>query len=260
MSQSDSLKAALKYLDLSDLAIEVYELVFSTLNPNITEIAKKLNTNRNRIYEALEELTKARLIKENDSHQRGIIPEPPQKIIARLRDKEIGIKRTSEDLTKILPDLSTIYHSNKRQPYIKILEGKYQYIDAFNQVLDEAQEILYFGNSEIFYDMVGFDYHMAWSKERIKRKIPTRIITTNGPKIQTMDTVSGKTLRQIKLLPAAFSTLQGTYYLYGNKSLHWNPVVPKVIVIEDSVINSTFKANFEALWSLLPEEELKGSN
>jgi sugar-specific transcriptional regulator TrmB len=260
MSQSDSLKTALKYLELSDLAIEVYELVFSTLNPNITDIAKRLNTNRNRIYEALEELTKARLIKENDSHQRGIVPEPPQKIIARLRDKELNIKRSSEDLSKILPDLSTIYYSNKRQPYIKILEGKYQYIDAFNQVLDEAKEILYFGNSEIFYDMVGFDYHMAWSRERIKRKIPTRIITTNGPKIQTMNTIDGKTLRKVKLLPPEFSTLQGTYYLYGNKSLHWNPVLPKVIVIEDSVINSTFKANFEALWALMPEIKLEGFN
>jgi len=260
MPTPEALKNALSQLELSDLAISVYELIFQILNPTITLIAQKLNTNRNRVYEAIEELSKVGLIKNKQDYQRGIIPEPPQRIISKLRDKEISIRRSSEDLTKVLPDLSTIYYSNKRQPYVKIAEGRQQFIDVFNQVLEEAKEIRYFGNSEVFYDIIGFDYHLGWTKERIKKGIFAKILTTTGPRVQTLDTQTGNKLREVKILPKHYGNIDGTYYLFSNKSVHWNPVLARLIIIEDSVINNTLRANYDALWELLPEEQIRGVN
>ncbi len=251
------IESILEELNLSPFAIQVYLKCVETIEPNVTKIADLLSVERARIYPAIEELTEIGLIAPKEPYGRYITLNSPSRLIAKLRDKEIRSRRLIEDFTKLLPDLNAQLYSNKNKPYIKIYEGKSQFIDLFNQVLDELDKqdgICLFGNTDEWYDMVGFEYHNEWSRQRYKKGFPSRLLVFPSAKLKSVveQDVNDEQLRTVRWLPEKFQC-SGSYYLYANKSIHWNPVLPKAIMIEDSVINSTFRSNFELLWEACGE-------
>ena len=244
------IESILEELNLSPFATQVYLKCVETTEPNVTKIADLLSVERARIYPAIEELTEIGLIAPKVPYGRYITLNSPSRLIAKLRDKEIRSRRLIEDFTKLLPDLNAQFYSNKSKPYLKVYEGKSQFIDLFNQVLDDADKqngICLFGNVDEFFDLVGFDYHLEWTSQRIKKQIPSKILYFSSSRMNTVAVKNNEQFRQSKILPEKHR-VSGSYYLYANKSIHWNPVLPKAIMIEDSVINNTFRSNFELLW------------
>jgi sugar-specific transcriptional regulator TrmB len=248
--KANIIELILQELNISKFAIQVYLDCMETSEPNITKIAKKMKVERSRVYSAIEELTENGLIAAKESYSRSILLNSPSKLIAKLRDQEIRSRRLMEDFTKFLPDLNAQYYSHKNQPIFKIYEGKTQFIDLFNDVLndvDKEEGLRFFGNVDDFFDLVGFDYHLEWTYQRIKKQIPSKVLYFSSSRMNKVALKNNEQFRQSKILPDTHK-VSGSYYLYANKSIHWNPVFPKAILIEDSVINSTFRSNFELLW------------
>lgn len=249
------IKTILEELNINSFTIEVYLKCVEIPEPTVTKLAKVLEVERSRIYLALEELVESGFVAQKEVYGRYISLNSPSKFIAKLRDREIKSRRLIEDFTKVLPDLTAQFSSNKNQPFIKIYEGKNQFISLFNEVLEEADQkegFRIFGNVDQFLELIGFEYQREWSKQRIKKKIRSRILVFPSKKMESVTHTNQQDFREVRWLNPDH-ICQGYYYLFANKSIHWNPVLPKAIMIEDSVINSTFRSNFELLWEACGE-------
>ncbi|MEI6729569.1 MAG: helix-turn-helix domain-containing protein [bacterium] len=247
------LKSILEELNLDSFSIQVYLKILEISEPTITKLATTLAVDRTKIYPALSVLVDLDLILPKEPYDRQITLQTPSRLIGLLRSREIKSKRLIEDLSPLLPELSAQFYSKKRQPFVKVYEGRTQFIDLFNSVLNEADQkdgIRIFGNADEFLDLVGFEYQREWSKQRIAKSITSKILSLPSSRLRSICLLNNMEFREIKWLPPEFNC-QGFYYLFANKSIQWNPVLPKAIVIEDKIMNLTLKSNFDALWSLL---------
>lgn len=240
---------SLQALGLSPFSIKVYTTLTELPESNVTILAKELSTDRTKIYIALQELQDFGLIPPKDSYARSIEVFPPKVILQKLKQKEIEAKNLSTELIENLPDLNYSFYNKNKSSLVKIYEGKTQFMNLYNQVLEESGDyICMFGNAEEVYDLISFEFQMNWTSRRIQTDIRTKLLVTYSnrlDKITKQQGVGGK--REVRWLPETYP-VKGSYWLFAQKVIHWNPVLPKAIVIEDRTINETMQADFNYLW------------
>lgn len=154
MSQAILIKA-LKELGLPEFEAKVYILLTQIEDLNIAQMAKSLNTNRVRIYESLKRLESTQIYFKRENGEFDILP--PSAILARLRHKQTESNRLMDDLNHALPELTTSYYNTKKQPAIKIYEGKDKFLKLILEVFEEIEfgnEILWFAEGEELYNIL----------------------------------------------------------------------------------------------------------
>lgn len=240
---------SLQALDLSPFSIKVYIALTELEDASVTKLAEALSTDRTKVYTALQELEDTGLIPPKDSYARSIEVFPPNIILQKLKQKEIEAKNLSTELIENLPNLNFSFYNKNRSSLVKIYEGKTQFMNLYNQILEEAGDfICMFGNAEEVYDLISFEFQMNWNTRRIQNNVYAKLLVTYSnrlDKINKQHGVGGK--RQVRWLPETYP-VRGSYWLFGQKVIHWNPVLPKAIVIEDKTIYETMQADFNYLW------------
>jgi len=254
---SDILSKVLNQIGLSSFAIKAYTTLSLLDDPNITNLAKELSVDRAKIYATLIELEDAGLVQPRKSHSRFIDLVSPSILVQKLRKKELEAKNLSLELVESLPNLNFKFSNKKRSPLVKIYEGKTQFINLYNQVLEESgDKIEMFGNADEVYDLISFEYQLSWSSERIKKNIFSKLLVFHSHKLEQLNKktyLNGK--REIRWLPQDYH-VPGSYWLFGNKTIHWNPVLPKAIVIEDKIATDCMRASFNFLWDMFEKNKM----
>jgi predicted transcriptional regulator len=248
--QTDILYKSLLEIGLSEYATRVYLEILTNQKISITKIAQNLQTNRVKIYECLGELRILDLMQKD-----SLIIEPPSRVVAILRHKEIQTKRLSDDLSEILPSYLSDYYATAKKSKVKIYEGKNEFIKLQNQSVDELKdggEILIFAEGLEMYDVIDPYYYNIELSSRRKRKNKTaRIIASYDNDILVSKANRNEQLdRQVKILPKGFSSL-GTIAIYDNRIINWNTVIPRAIMIEDEVMAQVYKDIFNFFWERL---------
>lgn len=250
---TDILNLTFLELDLSQIESKVYFALLDKKDFNLSALAAYLGVDRSKIYLALDRLEKLEII--SKISRSNWVAQPPAHLIALLRFKEGRTNKVIDQLEDILPDLTQQYQQYNRSSTIKTYEGRKQFINLFNQVLDEAKdEVLGFLNVDYFFDLVDYDFHQEWSMLRAKKEIKSRVLVFPTPKMDWFNKRNKEQLRELKWLPPNYVS-KGSFYIYGSKIIQWDPVLPKAIVIDNSVIAQTQKSLFETLWGLLPKSE-----
>jgi len=243
------LSKTLQALGLSAFSIKTYLTLTELKEPNVTKLSQELSVDRTKIYTALKELKDTGLIPPKSSYARSIEVFPPKIILQKLREKEIEAKNLSTELIENLPELNFSFYNKSKSSLVKIYEGKTQFLNLYNQVLDEAEDYIYmFGNAEEVYDLISFELQLNWTARRINSDIRTKLLVSYSnrlEKIHKNQGIAGK--REVRWLPETYP-LKGSYWLFGKKIIHWNPVLPKAIVIEDRIIYETMQTDFNYLW------------
>jgi len=256
MLQNNILEKSLKELGLSNFQIQLYSLLIKKEDLNIMQLAKELGVYRLKVYDALEELRQLNLIQKESNYSRKITVEPPSKIVNLLKRKESELSQLNLSLSEYLPTLQNEYYSSRKQPVIKVYEGKTQFINIFHQVLEELEvddEILILGEGQDFYDIIDFEYYFSTFREdRIKKEIKAKVLWKQPILLDIKKLIStdSKELRKSKILPVSFSS-PGGVWITKNKVINWTTVLPKAIVIQDQNLVVYYRELFESYWNIL---------
>ena len=244
----DILLKALSQLGATPFVAQVYAKLILMPQISISELASYFEVQRKRIYQALDELEKLDLLGQKEENSRLLNVKSPSKLIALLKRKETESKRISSDLIELLPDLLNSFNQTSTTSYCKIYEGKDQITEFYEKLLDESRdEILSFGSLEKFVEYVEWDYVQHWSNRRIKKGIFARTLSIKAEYVGNISKNDLQDLREIRWLPKDFKT-DCMYGIHGSTLSLWNPVMPKVITIEDRLIVDLFRQNFEYFW------------
>ena len=248
--QTDILYKSLLEIGLDSVSANVYLEILANQAITVTNLAKTLRTNRVKVYECLEILRNLGLMSKE-----SLTIEPPSRVVAMLRHKEIQAKRLSDDLSEILPSYLNDYYSKSKVSKVKIYEGKNEFIKLQNQSVDELKvggEILIFSEGLEMYDVIDpYYYNIELSSRRKSKNKTARIIASYDNDILVSKANRNEQLdRQVKILPKGFSSL-GTIAIYDNRIINWNTVIPRAIMIEDEVMAGVYRDIFNFFWEQL---------
>jgi predicted transcriptional regulator len=243
---------SLTKLGLTEFEARVYEYLATQKQVNLSELAKKLSTNRMNIYRAMTKLEEFELIiKDKITGQFTITS--PNKILSLLRYQEIEFSRISEDFSSALPYILDNFYLEKKEPKVQIFEGVRDFMRLMNQTIDDLKpnsELLWLCEGEGLYNIVDTEYfNLHLGAKRKAKKVTARILAGfDNDKIFQESNENEELDRKVKRLPQSFSTL-GTISVAGDKVVLWNTINPRGVLIDDKVMAEVFTGIFEYIWS-----------
>lgn len=247
--KKEELIKLLEELGIKDNDEKVYLACLELGPTTITKIAYKAEVERATVYAILDRLKEKGLVtinvKESDRH---IQVESPDKLLILAKHKIRSIQDREHEFRSILPDLLSTVNQRGNQPKVKFYEGRDQYIDIFDHIIDEAKgKMYYFGDVDQFVKMVSWEFERNWVKRRIRKKILMKMLVNKGQYFPEYRKRDAQELRETRFYPTEMK-FEASYLLWNNKIALWNPVVPLAIVIEDEIIVKMFKEMFFGLW------------
>ena len=235
-------------IGLKEKEAKVYIALLKEGSSLANSLAKKTNILRSSIYDYLDVLLDKGFVSYTIiSGKKYFQAVSPQKILDNFEEEK---RREEETLKQIIPELSKLQGLAEKKAKVEVFEGKEGMKTVMSYILKEKpKEILIYGSSGVSYKLLPF-FMEHWHKERIKLKIPIRIIYNQvqesrerikkGPSLK---------LAKIKFFPIKDVSLTGTI-IYSNKALItiWNIEMPLAISIDSKDIAKNYKDNFEILW------------
>jgi sugar-specific transcriptional regulator TrmB len=247
--KSNTLIETLQSIGLNDMQAKVYEVLLYQESYNPELVWKTLFLSKAGFYVILKELEVMELVKKTSKNQISI--ENPERILGLFQAKKSQLDILSTNFNQLLPTIMQNYSKKNTPEIIRLVQGKTQFLNVVNEILAQRpDEFVFFGNAEKALDLMSLEYFDIWKKKRIKMGIKSRDIVLNNYYYDRLETTNKNELREIKYLPKGF-VCDGLYSVAGNTFICWNPILPKVIVINDPIIAQMFKMNFELIWSLL---------
>ena len=244
---------AFEQIGLSQLEAEIYLNLLNKTDLSLTELAKNLGIDRVKFYKAIHNLLELELISNLSRGKYSV--EPPSKISSLIKLKERQHHKTWENLQELLPDLNAAFESHTQKPYFSVYENTKQFINLFDSVLDDAQgEILFYGNVEYWINSISKTYQKEWTLMRAKKGISTRMLYFDTPEMQWFLDRNDTQKRTFKVLPKNHEC-KGVFWVYGNTIIQWNPLMPRAVKIQDSIMVETMRSMFETLWDSLSDSK-----
>jgi sugar-specific transcriptional regulator TrmB len=239
---------SLERIGLKEKEAKVYIALLKEGPSLANKIAKTTNILRSSIYDYFDVLLEKGFISYTiKSGKKYFQAVSPSKILDNFEENK---KNEESALKQIIPELASLMNSAEKKANVEVFEGKEGMKTAMSYALkNKPKEILVYGSSGVGYKILPY-YLEHWHNERIKLKIPARIIY-NKTKETEERLEKGPSL---KLMHVRFSqvhtlSLTGTL-IFGNFVLitMWNPETPLAILIESKEIARDYRDNFEILW------------
>jgi len=211
-------------------------LTLLDLGPSLAgQIARKSGMHRRSVYDTTEMLIAKGLIGYITKNNRRLFSATsPKRLLELIKEKE-------NNLQAVVTDLEKKYEKTKEKDETLFFKG----IDGLKSVFEsqlEEKEILILGANEHASDILKF-YFNWYNKKRIKKKIKTKVITTNK-NLTRMKNVEMKFLPKKYENPVAIN-------IYGDKTaiIHWSKN-PQAIVIKSKEITNGYKKYFDVMWKV----------
>ena len=239
---------SLEEIGLKEKEINIYITLLKEGTQLANHIAKKTNILRSSIYDYLEILLNKGFITYTIiSGKKYFQAVDPQKILDIFEEKK---KIEEESLRQIISKLISLKNIPEKKVKIEVFENKEGMKSAMSYILKEKpKEILTYGSSGVSYKIIPF-FMEHWHKQRIKQKIPMRIIYNNVPESkERIKKGPSLNLVKIRFFPVEDVSLTGTI-IYNNKILItiWSSETPIAILIKSDDISKNYKDNFKILW------------
>lgn len=234
----------LQELRISIIGSQVYFLLLTNPNYNISNIAKELNVHRQKIYDSLEELASKEIVKDSK-----IIS--PAQVYAMFNQKQADLKNKAVLMETVLPEFLNYYYSQSKSPFVEIFEGKDQFLQLFYKIANETQsELLSIGNIGKFIEMVGLENTHRLIKIRQKNKIVAKMLMFHNEYIDRLFLNNQEELREVKFLDPKYDT-NCTIWINQNSVSIWNPLIPRVTSITDAKITEMLRNLHAMIWEML---------
>lgn len=235
---------ALKEYGLSENEIKIYVALLKAGESSVQKIAKNAELPRTTSYHILTALQQKGLvsfvIKEHIKYFQAISPEILKDILNQK-------KRYIEEA---LPELKAMISTLKQKPEIEVFEGIKGIKSILLDILKEKIEILHYGDIISLTKSLEYIFPQ-YINERVKRKIPIRVIGKKEKEHAQLIKTASKEYRKFRFLPKNF-IFKTSIFMYKDKvailNLQQEPYYGVVIANED--YNGTQKQVFELMWKI----------
>ncbi len=165
----------LKEFGLKPTEIKVYLYLLENGVSSPAQIAKGTGVLRTNAYHVLRELLENGLIEEQSgsANRKTYIASDPSSLVRALESRR-------ETIERILPDLRSLYTTEKNKPRIKFYSGLKQIQEIYTSAL-EAKELYALGSTDALYKLMP-DFMEAWTAEIKRRTIAVRDIVSHTSK------------------------------------------------------------------------------
>jgi HTH-type transcriptional regulator, sugar sensing transcriptional regulator len=245
------IKQTLEQFGLEGKKADVYLAALELGSATVIQIARKAGIKRTTCYDILQDLIGMSLISETvKGKKRLFIGEDPEKIKKDLEKRHSLIN-------EILPQLKSIHNVSGIKPKIRYFEGKEGLMEAYDDALKYAGEILAFGSEDV-YKVLGGNWVENYIKRRVKKAIRVRAILPSTEYLEKEIFVRDQAqLRVCKALKKEKYPFSIEVDIYGHQKVALISNKEQLaVVIESTEIYNTLKQIFELCWDLLPEKKL----
>ena len=242
----------LKKLNLNDKEIKIYLNLLEYGAISVRGLADLSGINRGTVYDILKKLRDLNLASfYHAGTKQKFVAEPPEKLLALLKEKETELKNTKKQIKEIIPELNSLSGKGDNKPVTKYYEGK----NGIKFILDDILKTVAGAKEKEYYvysaEGVREDVYSAYpdyNKKRIKNNIKAITIS-----LSEGGGTYGKDER--RWLKNSGKKLDMTYILiYAGKCAFIarnNQNKPVGVIIENKMIYETQKNIFLQLWGLL---------
>lgn len=240
--------AQLEKIGLKEKEAKVYIALLKEGQSLANRLSKNTNILRSSIYDYLDVLFEkgfiSYAIKSGKKYFQAV---DPKKILDNFEENK---KLEESALKQVIPELSSMMNIAEKKANVEVFEGKEGMKTVMSYILkNKPKEILIYGSSGVGYKLLPY-FLEHWHNERIKKKIPVRIIYNDIPESKER-IKKGPSLKLAKIRFSSIhsSSLTGTL-IYNNFVLItvWSLESPLAILIESKEINKDYRENFEILW------------
>lgn len=240
----------LKDLGLSDNEARVYVAMLELGQGTVMQIASKAGINRPTTYVQIEALKKRGLVQTLTKGKKALLSaQDPSQLETMLERevKEIEIKKS--ELTKILPELQTMWGLGGNKPRIRYFEGIQGLRDVQNEFLKTKSGVMYgIFNVDAFADVFpdgGRDY----VRRRVQKGIRARTIYTSR-KGKIIPEANPKELGEARYMdPTKFKFEADITIFDDNVALTSLQGTISCTVITHAGLAQSFRGLFEFLWA-----------
>ena len=239
----------LKHIGLSDNEAKVY-LAMLELGPcSVLEIAAKAGINRPTAYVQIESLKKMGLVSTQTKGKKHLfIAEDPSQLEIIVGQQEKEVEHRKEELTKILPELKTLFDLKDEKPQVRFLEG----VGGLLKIQDEflkTKDRNILGISSVDNVLKVFPKRSDYVLKRTQRNIKAKLIYTSkdGPIFPKKDE---KLLLETRYIPESKFPFSSDITIYDD-SIVIAALKGKIscTIIEHKEIANSFRGLFNLLWS-----------
>ena len=239
----------LQKLNISPTAAKVYIALLELGKASADKIAKRANTYKANVYDALEKLAEVGLATHIfEENKKLFIPTNPEKlpqIIEEIQENQSQkIEELKAELNKIMSELKAKYDSVKEKELFEIYRGRKAYKAVINEIVKEKPKYWKgFGNFQV-QAFFSIDFK-KWFKN-----IPIRLFSTKSDEIvKRMESAKETTKVEVIWLPKEVY-MPIVWVVFGENVLIiiYEPDLILMRIKSEQVIK-TFSNQFDYLWS-----------
>lgn len=239
----------LQKLGLSSKEAKVYiaTLELGEASP-VSTIARVAGINRTTTYDILEFLSKKGLvISSKHKKYQYYRAQPPEKLVAYLKEQSEKFSRLAEEAKEQLPELNTHFRALTGRPRVYFYEGEEGLIRVYEETLSSSEEILAYASDQANQEAIPW-YFPKYYKRRAAKKIPIRALFPDTPKDRERHSLDKEELRTSRLVPKDKLDFTPEINFFDNKIMIVDWEEKLGIIIESEEIVKVFKQSFELAW------------
>jgi len=214
----------------------------------VSSIAKRSGINRTTTYDILNILIeKGLIISSKHGSYLYFRAQPPEKLVAFLKEQSDKYSKLSSEAEKILPELNVHYHAASDRPRVYFYEGIEGVLRVYEETLTSSEEILAYASDQANQNSVPW-YFPQYYKRRTEKKISIRALFPDTPRDRERHSLDKKELRKSRLLPKNKLNFTPEVNFFDDKIMiaDWKEKIG--IIIESKEIAKVFKQTFELAW------------
>lgn len=263
LMQEEKIQQYLVKIGLSELESACYLALLKQSPRRASELSKKLDVPKATILAALYHLSdKMGIVKKAKKKNSFLfLVEDAKDLIGYLERKEARIKNSKSEIENILPELRSLQNYEIKKPKIYYYEGREGMKQAFERLLEEADEVIGYGSNEDDYKYLPELYPHYYAR-RVEKKIPVKAIIPALP-FNIQETLKNELAHQRKthLVPKEWNyPVQAN--VYKNTVVFYSLEESFAIMIKSQPIVDCMKKVFELAFDKAEEydKKIRGTN
>lgn len=237
------LQKSIEQLGYKPNEAKIYLAALSLGEATISEIAQKAKIPRTTVQLLLLNLQRDGLINFYVKKRRRLwLAENPEKLLIRLKEKEVFLK-------EVMPQLQALRHDTGVKPTVKFYSGMDGIKQILRDIIETKHHMLSLTSLEDALALLEEDFE-DFIKQRYTHYLRVRFLTKRHPETIGLKKRDAEELRQTRFLPEDFE-LKNANFIYGDKVAIFslNKKLPVGVIIEDQDIVRTQSSLFELAWN-----------
>ena len=249
----------LRELGLSENEAKVYLAMLELGPATVLEIAAKALMNRPTVYVQIESLKQRGLVSTQSKGKKQIfIAESPSQLESMLEREQKNLEVKKEELSRMLPDLTTMFNLSDQKPQVRYFEGKAGLEKMRDEFLKTKEKIIY-GISSIDQVRSVFPVNTVniknYSDRRVEKGIRVMAVYSHkGEPVYTKEENESR-LRQVRYIDSDKMKFDADITIFDDSmAIAFLGGSLFGVIISQKEIAESFKNLFKFLWSVAEEK------